>query len=80
MVCCCGRMRRPFGAAASTGTTSTTTSDGESRSPTMRLPFPPCGIKAPMRSLSAWMFSPVFALTAIASGGSGAPVPRSDLL
>ena len=33
IVCCWGRIRRPLGAALSTGITRTTKSDGESRSP-----------------------------------------------
>ena len=35
IVCCCGKIRRPFGAALSIGTTSTTKSDGSRRSPTI---------------------------------------------
>ena len=52
IVCCCGRIRRPFGAALSMGTTRTTKSEGWIRSPTMGRAGPSAGARAAMRSFS----------------------------
>ncbi len=53
MVCCCGRISLPFGAALSIGTTSTTKSIGETRSRTICRFDSSEGTRRAMRSLSS---------------------------
>ena len=56
MVCCCGRIRRPLGAAESIGVTRTTASPGDTRSAmSSRAGGTEC-TRAAIFSLSAWMF------------------------
>ena len=53
IVCCCGKIRRPFGAALSIGTTSTTKSDGSRRSPTIFRSSSSFPFNAPSSSFSS---------------------------
>ena len=85
MVCCCGSIKRPFGAAESIGTTRTMTSRGEMRSAIMRLEFSASEMSRAIFSFSSWIPSPVAALTLTSPAApSGAvmsfPFPRSSLL
>ncbi len=57
MVCCCGRIKRPFGAALSMGTTRTARSEGFKRSPTIRSLVSSAGTREAIRSFSSWMLS-----------------------
>ena len=71
MVCCCGRMRRPLGAALSMGTTSTAKSNGSSKSPTILRPLS-CLFPRPARHSLSWsMPCPVRALTMITGRDCG---------
>ena len=71
MVCCCGRIRRPLGAALSIGTTRTTKSDGSSRSPTILRPLSCTFPRSARHSLSSSMPCPVRALTLITGREAG---------
>ena len=62
--CCCGRMRRPFGAAESIGVTSMTTSPGLTRSAAIGR-FASSGSALMMAALSSSIPWPVSAETAI---------------
>ena len=65
IVCCCGKISLPFGAAESIGTTNITKSFGSNKSPIILRSFSPFGANAAMRSFKTEIFSPVFALTKI---------------
>ena len=63
IVCCWGRISRPFGADASMGVTSTTRSPGASRSAIIGGRGGSACASDAIRSRSALIFSPVLALT-----------------
>ncbi len=63
MVCCCGRIRRPLGAALSMGITRTTRSDGRIRSPTIRSRLSSAGTREAIRSFNSWILVWSAALT-----------------
>ena len=65
MVCCCGRIRRPFGAAESIGTTRTTKSFGFKRSRTRYLSWSSSGAWLAISSFNSWTWYPVTVLTSI---------------
>ena len=84
MTCCCGRMRRPLGAALSMGITSTTISPGASRSAMSCGSGPAAEPTRASVSLSSAMPSPVAELVrttaaAPATSGSAASEARSSL-
>ena len=56
IVCCCGRISLPFGAAESIGTTSTMKSPGVTRSRTINLEDSSAGTKVPRRSFNSWIW------------------------
>ena len=65
MVCCCGKISRPFGAEESIGTTRTTKSLGEIKSLTIGVPFTSLGRRVEIFSFNSRMWKPVFALISI---------------
>ena len=80
MVCCCGRMSRPFGAAVSIGTTRTTKSPAVSKSPIIGVSSP-TGFRRAICSFNSKMPSLVTALTYISwSPAGGHASSRSFLL
>ena len=67
IVCCCGRIRRPFGAALSIGTTRMTRSRGLIRSWISGYLCVSSGFREAIFSFSSWMFMPSEALTRTSS-------------
>ena len=63
MVCCCGRISLPFGAAESIGTTRTIRSIGRIRSCTIYRSLSEEGMSFPINSFSSWILLWSCALT-----------------